>query len=200
MEANAITGAGRDLTCHKHRALRSRMRLLVSALAFTTCTAIAQVGSGPVAKPLPPALPAPQDRAYNGTIGLDVKAVDTEHQVFSVHETMPVQQAGDAVLLYPHWETASHAPTASIADLAGLMVYVDGVHVDWTRDPVDMYAFHIGRAKGRAHDHVGLPISCGVQRTSTASGYGRAAVAARAALSGGMVRTRFTDCGHAGAA
>ena len=148
MEANAITGAGRDLTCHKHRALRSRMRLLVSALAFTTCTAIAQVGSGPVAKPLPPALPAPQDRAYNGTIGLDVKAVDTEHQVFSVHETMPVQQAGDTVLLYPHWETASHAPTASIADLAGLMVYVDGVHVDWTRDPVDMYAFHIDVPKG----------------------------------------------------
>ncbi|MBE1159061.1 M61 family metallopeptidase [Dyella sp. 7MK23] len=81
-------------------------------------------------------------------MGLDVQAVDTDHQVFSVHETIPVQQAGDTVLLYPQWETASHAPTASIADLAGLVVQVDGARIDWTRDPVNMYAFHLDVPKG----------------------------------------------------
>jgi predicted metalloprotease with PDZ domain len=65
-----------------------------------------------------------------------------------VHETLPIQQAGDTVLLYPQWETASHAPTASIAELAGLMVYVDGKRVEWTRDAVDMYAFHVDVPQG----------------------------------------------------
>jgi predicted metalloprotease with PDZ domain len=143
MEANVIPDVRRDSICQGHRGLRLHVCLWAAALAFVTCTAAAQVGVGPVAKPLPPPLPAPQDRAYNGTIGLHVEAVDTAHQVFSVHETIPVQQTGDTVLLYPHWETASHAPTASISDLAGLMAHVDGVRVDWKRDPVDMYAFHI---------------------------------------------------------
>jgi predicted metalloprotease with PDZ domain len=148
VEANAMTGGRSDSIRHRHRGLRSRTRLLAAALVFMTCAATAQVGVGPIAKPLPPPLPVPQDRAYNGTIGLHVEAVDTAHQVFSTHEIIPVQQAGDTVLLYPHWETASHAPTASISDLAGLMVHIDGVRVDWTRDPVDMYAFHIDVPKG----------------------------------------------------
>ena len=148
MQANAVIGASKDSARYKRRGVRSRALLCVTALVFMTHTVAAQVGVGPVAMPLPPPLPVPQDRAYHGTIELDVKADDTAHQVFSIHETIPVQQAGDTVLLYPHWETASHAPTASISDLAGLMVHVDGVHVDWLRDPVDMYAFHIDVPKG----------------------------------------------------
>ncbi|WP_158621261.1 M61 family peptidase [Dyella dinghuensis] len=148
MEAKAITGIMCDSICHGHRVLRMRRLLLATALVFMTCTAVAQVGVGPVATPLPPPLPVPQDRAYNGTIGLHVEAVDTAHQVFSIHETIPVQQSGDSVLLYPQWETASHAPTASISDLAGLIVNIDGVRADWTRDPVDMYAFHVDVPKG----------------------------------------------------
>jgi predicted metalloprotease with PDZ domain len=132
----------------RRHGLRSRTLLLATVVALLARTAVAQAGVGPIAKPLPPPLPAPQDRAYHGTIGLDVRAIDTDHQIFSAHETMPVQQTGDTVLLYPHWETASHAPTASIADLAGLMVYIDGKRVDWTRDPVDMYAFHINVPEG----------------------------------------------------
>jgi predicted metalloprotease with PDZ domain len=126
---------------------RLRTFLLMTALTLVMRVAAAQVGVGPVAAPLPPPLPVPQDRAYEGSIALRVDAADIDHQIFSVHESIPVLQAGDTVLLYPHWETASHAPTASISDLAGLMVYVDGVRVEWTRDPVDMYAFHIGVPK-----------------------------------------------------
>lgn len=110
---------------------------------FTIGSAAAQVGAGPVALAPPPGLPAPQDRAFNGTIALDVDATDTDHQVFSVHETIPVQASGDVVLLYPQWETASHAPTASVANLAGLIVHVDGQRTEWRRDAVNMHAFHI---------------------------------------------------------
>ncbi|HUA78762.1 MAG TPA: M61 family peptidase [Dyella sp.] len=108
----------------------------------------AQVGSGPTAVALPPSLPVPLDRSFRGAIELIVNASDTDHQIFSVHETIPVQKPGDTVLLYPEWETASHAPTAGVAELAGLMVHVDGARLEWTRDAVDMHAFHIDVPKG----------------------------------------------------
>jgi predicted metalloprotease with PDZ domain len=112
-------------------------------MALVAGTSAAQVGSGPTAAPLPPALPAPLDRPFHGAIELAVNATDTDHQIFSVHETIPVQAPGDVVLLYPEWETASHAPTATVTELAGLVVRVDGKASDWTRDPVDMHAFHV---------------------------------------------------------
>ncbi|WP_426285991.1 M61 family metallopeptidase [Luteibacter sp. E-22] len=121
------------------------------ALALSTLTAeiaAAQVGSGPTAAPMPPALPTPSDRSFHGVIELAVNATDTDHQVFSVHETIPVQAPGDTVLLYPEWETASHAPTATVAELAGLAISVDGKAIDWRRDPVNMHAFHIDVPKG----------------------------------------------------
>jgi predicted metalloprotease with PDZ domain len=110
--------------------------------------ATAQVGSGPTAAPLPPALPIPLDKPFHGRIELAVNATDTDHQIFSVHETIPVQTPGDTVLFYPEWETASHAPTATVTELAGLMVRVDGKASDWMRDPVDMHAFHVDVPKG----------------------------------------------------
>ncbi|HKT26734.1 M61 family peptidase [Dyella sp.] len=101
-----------------------------------------------MATPPPPALPIPQDKPFKDAIALAVNATDTDHQIFSVHETIPVQKAGDTVLLYPEWETASHAPTAGAAELAGLLVQVDGVRAQWMRDPVDMHAFHINVPNG----------------------------------------------------
>lgn len=74
---------------------------------------------------------------------LSVTATDTEHQIFAVHETIPVQHAGDVVLLYSQWETGSHAPTASAIELAGLVVHVDGHRTAWCRDPTNSHAFRV---------------------------------------------------------
>ena len=107
----------------------------------------AQVGSEPTAA-VRSTLPVPSDKPFSGTIELAVNASDTDHQIFSAHETIPIQSIGDMVLLYPEWETASHAPTAGVAELAGLMVHVDGKLSDWMRDPVDMHAFHVNVPAG----------------------------------------------------
>jgi predicted metalloprotease with PDZ domain len=122
--------------------------MLLALCTLMAATAAAQVGSGPTAIAMPPTLPAPADRPFHGTIALAVNATDTDRQIFSVRETIPVQASGDAVLLYPEWETASHAPTATVAELAGLIVHIDGNASDWTRDPVDMHGFHIAVPKG----------------------------------------------------
>jgi hypothetical protein len=60
-----------------------------------------------------------------------------------VHETIPIQASGLVTLFYPEWETGSHAPTASVADLAGLLVHADGQRIEWQRDPVDSHVFHV---------------------------------------------------------
>ena len=121
---------------------------LGTTASFAMRPAVAQVGVGPIAFPAPPALPRPSDRPFRGSIELAINATDTDHQVFSVHETIPAQQPGDMVLLYPEWETGSHAPTASAIELAGLVVHIDGQRMEWRRDPVDMHAFHLGVPAG----------------------------------------------------
>lgn len=78
-----------------------------------------------------------------GMMTLAVDATDTDHQVFSMVETIPVGRAGALTLLYPRWEIGSHAPTATVAELAGLQVTSDDKPLAWQRDPVDTHAFHL---------------------------------------------------------
>lgn len=76
-------------------------------------------------------------------IRIHVDATDTVHKVFSVTEFIPLHDETSITLLYPRWEVASHAPTISVADLAGLEFRLNGQPVEWQRDPVDVYAFHV---------------------------------------------------------
>ena len=103
----------------------------------------AQVGVGPVARPLPPSIPEPADKPFRGEIRLSVDATDTAHGVFHVSELFPVQSPGEIILLYPEWETTSHAPTASAVELAGLHIRADGQELVWRRDSLDVHAFHV---------------------------------------------------------
>ncbi|MFK3651456.1 M61 family peptidase [Lysobacter enzymogenes] len=86
---------------------------------------------------------APADRAFAGTIRLDIDATDTARKIFRVRERIPVQGAGHLTLLYPQWEPSSHAPTIPASNLAGLVVRAGGAVLRWQRDPVDMHAFHV---------------------------------------------------------
>jgi predicted metalloprotease with PDZ domain len=79
---------------------------------------------------------------------LSVTATDTDHQIITTHETIPVQHPGETVLLYPQWETGSHAPTASAIELTGLVVHIDGHETAWHRDPFDSHAFRINAPTG----------------------------------------------------
>jgi predicted metalloprotease with PDZ domain len=67
--------------------------------------------------------------------------------VLNVQETIPVK-AGEMVLLYPEWLPGTHSPSNAIADLAGLVVTANGKRIDWVRDRVNMYAFHINVPQG----------------------------------------------------
>ncbi len=112
--------------------------LLVAGYAQVLgATASAQTPAAPR-----PAVPAPENRVYPGTIHLQVDTTDVARHIFSVTETIPVR-AGPLTLFYPKWIPGNHAPTGQIASLAGLFIEADGDKIEWVRDTEDIYAFHL---------------------------------------------------------
>ncbi|SDC12387.1 glycyl aminopeptidase. Metallo peptidase. MEROPS family M61 [Massilia sp. PDC64] len=92
-------------------------------------------------------VPAPVDQPYPGTIVLNVDATDLSQQIFRMHMTIPVKP-GPLTLLYPQWLPANHGPNGPITQLAGLKFTANGKPVEWKRDPVHMYAFHLTVPEG----------------------------------------------------
>ncbi|MDR3741076.1 MAG: hypothetical protein P4L40_18820 [Terracidiphilus sp.] len=130
-------------------ALEFNMRIVVFCSSLLLClTAAAQITSGPLAVPLSPPVPEPREQLFRGNIKLDVDATDTVHGLFRVTETIPIQSLGEMELLYPEWDSASHGPTASAVELAGLRMQIDGQAIEWRRDTVDVHAFHLTAPAG----------------------------------------------------
>ncbi|WP_314375168.1 peptidase M61 [Sphingomonas paucimobilis] len=124
-----------------------RSLLVASLLATTAFPAMAQVPAGnsaPVAQaPFVNTIPDAVDTPYPGTIKLMVDATDTDRGIFRVKETIPVAKAGPMALLFPKWLPGAHSPRGEIEKLAGLVIKANGQLLPWTRDPVDVFAFHI---------------------------------------------------------
>jgi predicted metalloprotease with PDZ domain len=93
-------------------------------------------------KPVPQ-IPSPRDEDFPGTIALFVDATDLDRGIFEVTERIPVSRPGPMTLLYPKWVPGYHSPQAPIELVAGLDIRGAGVRIEWRRDPVEMYAFHL---------------------------------------------------------
>jgi predicted metalloprotease with PDZ domain len=106
---------------------------------------------GPMPAPMPPPIPAPQDIPYpNGTIQLSVDGSQPAQGIMRVHEVIPAKP-GPLILLYPRWLPGNHSPSGPLDLLAGLSFHAGSTTLTWTRDPVDVYAFHINVPNG-AHE------------------------------------------------
>ena len=92
---------------------------------------------------MPAPIEAPKDTRYPGTIRLSVDARDLDRHVFAVRETIPVRAGEQLVLLYPQWLPGNHAPRGRVDMLAGLMIRANGTRLEWRRDVVDVFAFHV---------------------------------------------------------
>jgi predicted metalloprotease with PDZ domain len=93
------------------------------------------------------AVPPISDLAYPGTIVLNVDATNTAQQIFQIRESIPVK-AGHLVLLYPQWLPGNHSPTGPLKQLAGLMLSGNGKAIEWKRDPINVFAFHVEVPEG----------------------------------------------------
>ena len=107
---------------------------------FAWAFALLLAAAGTRAQPQVPATIADGD--WPGTISLQVDASDIDRRIQRVRERIPVRP-GPLVLWYPKWIPGHHSPTGPINQFAGLMVKGNGARIPWTRDDVDMYAFHL---------------------------------------------------------
>lgn len=111
--------------------------------------ALSQKQPQPQPVPMPPPITAPVDKPYPGPIQLSVDITDTTDRVEKVHEDIPAEAgAREIVLLYPEWIPGGHSPGGPISSLAGIVTTVDGKRVQWVRDPVNTYAFHVPLSAG----------------------------------------------------
>jgi predicted metalloprotease with PDZ domain len=116
---------------------------MLAAIGFVAVGAAAEASPGPTPVKAPPPIPAARDVPYAGTIRVAVDATDLDRRIFKVHETVPVEGGKPLTLLYPKWLPGNHSPSGPLANLAGLTAHAGGQRVEWVRDTVDVYAFHL---------------------------------------------------------
>ena len=117
--------------------------LFALSIILSGTPAFAQGSPGPTATPITTTIPDARDVPYPGTIKLTVDVSDIRQSIFRVREVIPITGTGPVTLLYPKWLPGSHGPNGPIDKLAGLTVAASGQSVEWRRDPVDVYAFHL---------------------------------------------------------
>lgn len=75
-------------------------------------------------------------------IKLTVDASEAAQNILHVKETMQVN-AGQFTLFYPKWIPGEHAPTGMLNDMVNLFITANGKAIEWRRDDVEMFAFHL---------------------------------------------------------
>ncbi len=121
-------------------------RLLFALLASATLesNALAQSPAAAQAQPIADTVPPARDIPWTaGPIRLEVDATDNVRRIIQVRETIPVVAPGPLTLLFPAWLPGKHDARGEIEKLAGLTITAGGQRIEWRRDPIDVYAFHV---------------------------------------------------------
>ncbi len=123
--------------------------LAVLALALGA-PAFSSTLSTPAAVPLSQNVPDAVDAPYpGGTMRLDIDATDVTRGVYRVTQTIPVVPGkGKLTVLMPQWLPGNHSPRGPLAELVDLEFFADGQKLNWKRDPVEVFAFHVDVPQG----------------------------------------------------
>lgn len=78
---------------------------------------------------------------------LAVDATDAPRNILHSTVTIPMNP-GPVTLVYPKWIPGNHRPTGPIHNVMGLHIKAGGKELEWQRDLVDMYAFHLQAPAG----------------------------------------------------
>jgi predicted metalloprotease with PDZ domain len=82
-----------------------------------------------------------------------VDATDARRGLFHTHVTLPAT-AGPMTFVYPKWIPGEHTPTGPLMQMAGLHVRACSAgnsacpELAWSRDRIDMFAFHVDVPRG----------------------------------------------------
>ncbi len=87
--------------------------------------------------------------AVASEIAAHVDARRATQGIFHSHLTLPVTP-GPLVLTYPKWIPGEHSPTGPIQQMVGLRFTAGGRPLEWRRDALEMFAFHLTVPAGAA--------------------------------------------------
>ena len=90
-------------------------------------------------------------------IRMRVDATEAPRRLYHVELSIPAAP-GPLNLFYPKWIPGEHAPTGPITDLSGLRISSGGRLLEWKRDSVEVFAFHINVPAGSASVDVKLDL------------------------------------------
>jgi predicted metalloprotease with PDZ domain len=76
-----------------------------------------------------------------------VDATDARRGVFHSSVTLPAK-SGPMTFVYPKWIPGEHTPTGPLMQVAGLHVHAGSAELAWSRDRVDVFAFHVDVPSG----------------------------------------------------
>jgi len=76
-----------------------------------------------------------------------VDATDAPRNIFHTSIVLPATP-GPLTLVYPKWIPGNHRPSGPIANLTGLKFEANGKSLEWQRDSLEMYAFHVNLPQG----------------------------------------------------
>src|SRR3954471_24296622 len=85
--------------------------------------------------------------AQTTPITLSVDLTDAPRKILHATEVMPVT-AGALTVVYPKRSSGEHGPTGPIENMAGFFITANGQPVQWERDKVDIFAYHLTVPQG----------------------------------------------------
>lgn len=80
---------------------------------------------------------------------------DAPRKLYHAEVDLPVNP-GPLTLTTPRWIPGNHRPTGPVSDITGVVFSVNGQAIEWRRDDVDMYEFHVNIPAGVSTLHAHL--------------------------------------------
>ncbi|WP_058189810.1 M61 family metallopeptidase [Terracidiphilus gabretensis] len=93
--------------------------------------------------------------AQKTPIQITADLTDAPRKLYHAEVDIPVT-GGPVTLTTPQWIPGNHRPTGPAEDITGVVFTVDGKPVEWRRDDVDLYQFHVNVPKGATTLHAHL--------------------------------------------
>lgn len=100
-------------------------------------------------------LPTAAVQAQKVPIEIVADLTDAPRKLYHAEVDLPVTP-GPLDLTTPQWIPGNHRPTGPASDITGVVFTVDGKPIEWRRDDVDMYEFHLNIPQGATKLHAHL--------------------------------------------
>jgi predicted metalloprotease with PDZ domain len=93
--------------------------------------------------------------AQKTPIQIRADLTDAPRKLYHAEVDLPVT-AGPLALTTPKWIPGNHRPTGPADQISGVVFTIDGKPIEWRRDDVDMYQFHVTIPPGATTLHAHL--------------------------------------------